>query len=237
MGYKPPIPGLDNAGPTVAYGTGVTTALGNPVNATGGLLTFNATAGSIALPVNNSNYVPTLNLGGGKGLLTDGTYVSIVNGGAYIAAWVIGDSILQTSLVPSTSANYNLGISTNRWNNIWNVNSDISGTTTLGGALITTPEALTPTNNATGVPISFSTVASGFALNGNNTFSLANGTNGQIKVITCTAVTAVGTGILTPTTRNNYSTVTFSAAGHAATLQYYTVGGWSVISVRGAVVA
>ena len=107
---------------------------------------------------------------------------------------------------------------------------------TASGTLITTPEALAPALNA-GITVSVATVATGFALNGTNAATLANGTNGQIKTIVCTAVTAAGTATLTPTTCTGFTTVAFTAAGQTLTLQYFTTGGWHILSVRGAVPA
>ena len=109
----------------------------------------------------------------------------------------------------------------------------VTGNTTLNAALITTPEALAPALNA-GAACGVTTVASGFALNGVNALTLANGTNGQIKTIVCTAVTAAGTATLTPTTCSGFTTVAFTAAGQTLTLQYFTTGGWVILSVRGA---
>jgi len=105
------------------------------------------------------------------------------------------------------------------------------------GGLVAVPEAIAPALNAAGT-CSATITTTGFALNGVNALSLANGTNGQIKVISCTAVTAAGTATLTPTTSAaDYSTIDFTAAGQTATLQYFTAGGWYILSVRGAVAA
>ena len=109
----------------------------------------------------------------------------------------------------------------------------MTGATTLSAALITTPEALAPALNA-GAACGVTKVATGFALNGVNALTLANGTNGQIKTIVCTAVTAAGTATLTPTTCSGFTTVAFTAAGQTLTLQYFTTGGWVILSVRGA---
>jgi len=109
----------------------------------------------------------------------------------------------------------------------------VTGATTLSAALITTPEAIAPALDA-GITVSVATVATSFALNGVNALTLANGTNGQIKTIVCTAVTAAGTATLTPTTCSGFTTVAFTAAGQTLTLQYFTTGGWVILSVRGA---
>jgi hypothetical protein len=98
-------------------------------------------------------------------------------------------------------------------------------------------EVLAPALNA-GFAVSITITSTGFALNGVNAVTLANGTNGQLKFICCTAVTAAGTATLTPTTSAaDYNTISFTAAGQTATLQYYAVGGWHILSLRGAVAA
>lgn len=108
---------------------------------------------------------------------------------------------------------------------------------TLPGRLVTVPEAIAPALNAAGT-CSATITTTGFALNGVNALSLANGTNGQIKIISCTAETAAGTATLTPTTSAaDYNTIAFTAAGQTATLQYFTTGGWYILSLRGAVAA
>jgi hypothetical protein len=108
---------------------------------------------------------------------------------------------------------------------------------TLPGGLVTVPEALAPALNA-GITVSVAVTTTDFALNGVNAATLANGKNGQIKVISCTAVTAAGTATLTPTTSAaDYSTIAFTAAGQTATFQYFTTGGWYILSLRGAVAA
>jgi hypothetical protein len=70
-----------------------------------------------------------------------------------------------------------------------------------------------------------------------NALTLANGAVGQIKTVAYVAEAAgADTGILTPTSRVGYSTITFTSVGDCVTLQYFTQG-WAVIGVRGATVA
>jgi hypothetical protein len=61
--------------------------------------------------------------------------------------------------------------------------------------------------------------------------TLADGTDGQIKVI----VHAVdgGSGVLTPTTKTGYTSLTFTNAGDTATLLYNTTIGWTILAVNG----
>jgi len=84
--------------------------------------------------------------------------------------------------------------------------------------------------NITNLTTAFTSTATGNAL------TLANGTVGELKTIVYVAEAAGGdTGVLTPTTRVGYSTITFTNVGDSVTLQYFTQG-WAVIGVRGATV-
>lgn len=64
--------------------------------------------------------------------------------------------------------------------------------------------------------------------------TLANGTVGQLKIITHTV--DGGSAVLTPTTKIGFSTITFTAVGDAATL-IYTSAGWAIVGISGAVAA
>jgi hypothetical protein len=115
--------------------------------------------------------------------------------------------------------------------------STLTGNLTSNGALISTPEALAPALNA-GAAVGVTTLTSTIAVNGTNAVTLANGTgNGQIKTIICTAVTAAGTATVTPTTANGFTSIAFTAAGQSVTLQYFSTGGWVILSVRNATIA
>lgn len=65
--------------------------------------------------------------------------------------------------------------------------------------------------------------------------TLANGTQGQIKRIV--HVVDGGSAVLTPTTKTGFTTITFTAVGESATLQYFTTVGWTIVSLNGAVAA
>ena len=64
--------------------------------------------------------------------------------------------------------------------------------------------------------------------------TLANGTVGQIKVIS--HVVDAGSAVLTPTTKIGFTTVTFTNVGDSVTL-IYTSAGWAVVGSYGASVA
>jgi hypothetical protein len=71
-----------------------------------------------------------------------------------------------------------------------------------------------------------------------NSLTLADGSAvGQIKTVVYVAQAAgADTGVLTPSSRIGYSTITFTNVGDSVTLQYLTQG-WAVVGVRGATVA
>lgn len=108
-----------------------------------------------------------------------------------------------------------------------------TGAQTFSGYIIGSIQALSGAGavNVTDFTTAFTSTATGNAL------TLANGADGQIKTVVYVAETAgADTGVLTPTTRVGYSTITFTNVGDSVTLQYFTQG-WAVIGVRGATVA
>ena len=108
-----------------------------------------------------------------------------------------------------------------------------AGNQTFSGAIITSTQTLSGAGavDIVNVATAFTSTATGNAL------TLANGAVGQIKTVAYVAeAAALDTGILTPTTRVGYSTITFTSVGDSVTLQYFTQG-WAVIGVRGATVA
>ena len=70
---------------------------------------------------------------------------------------------------------------------------------------------------------------------GADALTLANGSVGQIKIITM--VMDGGNGTLTPTTFANGTTITFNDANDTVALLYANTIGWVVISNSGATVA
>ena len=70
---------------------------------------------------------------------------------------------------------------------------------------------------------------------GANALTLANGANGQMKIITMVA--DGGDGTLTPTTFANGTTITFNDVGDSVLLVYNTTGGWAAVSNVGCTIA
>ena len=89
-----------------------------------------------------------------------------------------------------------------------------------------TPQALTAAG-AVSITTSLTTVAAGGAI----ALTLADGIQGQVKIIVC--INAVGTATLTPTTMNDGTTLAFADAGDSAILMWIGASGWQVIGVGG----
>ena len=70
---------------------------------------------------------------------------------------------------------------------------------------------------------------------GADALTLANGSVGQIKIITM--IVDGGDGTLTPTTFANGTTITFDAVGESATLVWNSTVGWVATSTVGATIA
>lgn len=67
--------------------------------------------------------------------------------------------------------------------------------------------------------------------------TLADGSAGQIKIIVHAGGGGGNTGVLTPTTKTGYTTITFTNVGETAILQFFTTIGWVILSINGAVAA
>jgi hypothetical protein len=98
------------------------------------------------------------------------------------------------------------------------------------GDVIATNQALSGAGavNLTDMLTSLTSTGSAQAL------TLANGTLGQIKIIS--HVVDGGSAVLTPTTKIGFSTITFTNVGDTVML-VYTVAGWDIVSLNGAVAA
>lgn len=70
---------------------------------------------------------------------------------------------------------------------------------------------------------------------GANALTLADGTNGQLKIIQMIA--DGGDGTLTPTTKTGFSTITFNDVGDCVILRFRTTSGWWLVSNTGATIA
>jgi len=107
-----------------------------------------------------------------------------------------------------------------------------TGNVTVGGAIIGSTQNLSGSGavNLTSGTTKITTAAGAAAL------TLANGTDGQIKMLVM-VVDGGGNATLTPTTATGFTTLTFGDAGDSVILQYFTTLGWMLIANNGVVVA
>lgn len=127
---------------------------------------------------------------------------------------------------PVTSTNGFIGAVTG--NITGNITGNVTGNVT--GDIFASTQSLSGAGavNVTDMFTSLTTSGAAQAL------TLANGTVGQIKVIS--HVVDAGSAVLTPTTKIGFTTVTFTNVGDSVTL-IYTSAGWAVIGSYGASVA
>jgi len=123
---------------------------------------------------------------------------------------------------PVTSTNGFIGAVTG------NITGNVTGNIT--GDVFATIQSLSGAGavNVTDMMTSLTTTGASQAL------TLANGTVGQIKIITHTV--DGGSAVLTPTTKIGFSTVTFTAVGDTV-MMVYTAAGWAIIGDRGVTIA
>ena len=108
-----------------------------------------------------------------------------------------------------------------------------TGTQTFSGPIVGAAQALSGPGavNTTQIVTKFTSTATGNAL------TLADGVEGQIKIIVYVAEAAgADTGVLTPTNLGAGTTITFNNVGDACILQFLGTDWWA-ISLRGAVLA
>lgn len=198
-------------------GTGATTATG-----TGSVVL--ATSPTLTTPVLGVATATSINKVAITAPATSAT-LTIANGKTLTAnhSLTLAGTDSTTMTFPSTSASIARTDAAQTFTGDQTINGSLIGSV----QLLSGPGAVDVTNFST----AFTSTATGNAL------TLANGTVGEIKTVVYVAEAAgADTGVLTPTTRIGYSTITFTNVGDSVTLQYFTQG-WAVIGVRGATVA
>ena len=103
----------------------------------------------------------------------------------------------------------------------------------LGGAIIGGVDAAT--GGGSSVALSTTTLISEITTSGAQAFSLANGTVGQIKIITM--VVDGGDATLTPATLSGGSTIVFNDVGDSVILVYHNTIGWKAIMNNGTTIS
>lgn len=141
-----------------------------------------------------------------------------------LAAKTLVSPVISTGLTASGSAANTFAGSTGTF-------LTSTGLTTVSGGLIGSTAALSGAG-----AVGLTTVTTKLTTTGaSQALTLANGTDGQIKTIIHDV--DGGSAILTPTTKTGYTTITFTAVGETATLQYATTRGWFILALNGAIAA
>ena len=103
----------------------------------------------------------------------------------------------------------------------------------LGGAIIGGVNAAS--GGGSSVALSVTTLISEITTTGAQAFSLANGTAGQVKIITM--VVDGGDATLTPATLSGGTTIVFNDAGDSVILVYHNTLGWKAIMNNGTTIS
>lgn len=189
------------------------------------LMTNNAASAGIVLRFTTDNQLDIRNRANSAGATVTADNLTLT------ASLTVGTSIQAGAGSRVVfSARGGLGASADGAFNLFANNGTTPGSLTLG-PLITTPQALSGAGAVDVVSGSTAFTSTGAA----QALTLANGTAGQIKTI-CHVVDG-GSGVLTPTTKSGYTTITFTNVGDSVTLQYHTTAGWCIIGIFGAVAA
>lgn len=145
----------------------------------------------------------------------------------------------NTSAAGTLSATGDFAINTNKFQ----VTAS-SGNTTVAGTLGVTGLTTATGGIAGGVQtlsgpgaVNVTTLATAFTSTGTgDALTLADGTNGQMKTVVYVAEAAgADTGVLTPTNRIGYASVTLNAVGDSVTLQFVGTA-WAILAVNGATI-
>ena len=134
------------------------------------------------------------------------------------------------NFIPGTTAQNNIGSSTNQVNTVYAGNFVSAGTVNGSVSQVSSVAAL---------PLSYAVVAIPLTNAVGAVYTLANGTPGQVITFTeVGTVTGSDTAVITPSTKTGFSTATLSAAHQSVTLQYInSTVGWIIIGNAGATIA
>lgn len=112
----------------------------------------------------------------------------------------------------------------------------VTGATTFTGAITATGGLVGGTQALSGAgAVNLTTLTTKLTTTGANALTLADGTDGQVKIIVM--VVDGGDGTLTPTTKTGFSTITFNDIGDGVVLVFTTTTGWILVGNNGATVA
>lgn len=162
---------------------------------------------------------------------TIGSHALAVTGTANVSGNLFSGGNVQGALFQSTAGSLKLYTVGGSLLADFDNPTNIYNRTIFSNAVVTTPQALSGAG-----AVNVTTSATAFTSTGGaQALTLADGTNGQIKTIA--HVSDGGSGVLTPTTKSGYTTITFTNVGDSVTLQFFTGAGWCIVGIFGAVAA
>lgn len=181
---------------------------------------FNVTASS-----GNTTTAGTLGVTGDLAVNTNKFNVTAANGNTTAAGTLsaTGDFAINTNKFQVTASSGNTTVAGTL---------GVTGLTTATGGIAGGVQTLSGAGavNVTTLATAFTSTATGNAL------TLADGTNGQMKTVVYVAEAAgADTGVLTPTNRIGYASVTLNAVGDSVTLQFVGTA-WAILAVNGATI-
>lgn len=110
------------------------------------------------------------------------------------------------------------------------INGTATGNVKIGHGLTGSTQALSGAG-----AVNLTTVVTKITSTGADALTLADGVDGQIKILTMVA--DGGDATLTPTTKTGYTTIVFNDAGDGCTLVFTTTTGWMVVSNNGCTIS
>lgn len=110
------------------------------------------------------------------------------------------------------------------------LNGTATGNVKIGHGLTGSTQALSGAG-----AVNLTTVITKITSTGANALTLADGVDGQIKILAM--VVDGGDATLTPTTKTGFSTIVFNDAGDGCTLVFTTTQGWIVVSNNGCTIS
>ena len=181
---------------------------------------FNVTASS-----GNTTTAGTLGVTGDLAVNTNKFNVTAANGNTTAAGTLsaTGDFAINTNKFQVTASSGNTTVAGTL---------GVTGLTTATGGIAGGVQTLSGPGavNVTTLATAFTSTGTGDAL------TLADGTNGQMKTVVYVAEAAgADTGVLTPTNRIGYASVTLNAVGDSVTLQFVGTA-WAILAVNGATI-
>ncbi len=144
---------------------------------------------------------------------------------------VTGAIAAGTVAIAAISSGADAGLSIDaKGTGLLTLNGTGTGNVKIGHGLTYTTATLTGAG-----AIGLTTVVTEIVTTGANALTLADGVDGQVKILVMK--TDGGDGTLTPTTKTGFSTIVFNDAGDGCSLVFTTTTGWIVFSNNGCTIS